>query len=257
MENLYRLKEHSGLDLRRTVYKNIPLLFQITFALDGFYQEPSSQGTAPPTWNPIFLHYVYGIFDPYMRGFLHDKDPNPGENGLYEPWNGVNGLERTKYFLNLVQRVMEEENYHIKEEPPEDVILVGDGYPDFIMSTHFITTREMITHKTIIIGFFHLKTRTYQRYLIKDVKKVCGLLRVFNGDFKRLLGISTKPIPHKRILYSKEYNKSLTKEELDKRLYQLISDASSIPITNEHILEMLKVLKKDKDNIYYFPVIKN
>lgn len=250
-----KLKNH-GLCLRKNAYtessKEITLLYQLTFALDSFYKEPCTQeGKAPNNWNPIFLHYYYGVFDPYMVGsYSTNTLYNSGKGYPFKPWNDQNGLERTKLFLQEIKEKMESTKYHIELDLPNRFIGRMNGYEDYILSTHYVTTREMVTHKTIIIGFFHLATGTYKRYLIKDVKKLCKLLRVFNGDFRRLLGLTDKG-PGYVFDFDPEYNKNLTKEELDKRILQLVSDASSIPVTNEHVLEMLKTLKKYKDNIYY------
>ncbi len=254
MGTLLQLKT-SSLDLRKNVYresiKEITPLLQLTFALYDFYNEPNfPDGIAPGRWNPIFLHTVYGIFDPYMVGSeIMNGVYNSHKSDVYGRWYRSNGIKRTRIFLNLVKKRVQECSYHIDFSIPQRNIKLGDhvfstGYEEYIMSKHFICTREMITHKTIIIGFYHLATGTFKRYLIKDVKKLCKLLRVFNGDFIRLLGESNR----KSDIY-KQYNVNITKDEFDKRVLQLVSDASSIPVTNEHILEMLKVLREFSSNV--------
>ncbi len=244
------------LDLRRDMYKGISLLFQLTFALDGFYQEPYSiNEKAPSNWNPIFLHYFYGILDPYMCG--SQIMCNPDESKLFEPWNNPNGIERTRLFLKEVACRMKETKYHINENIPNDVPdfcvtnqLISDKCAEYIMSTHFITTREVLTRDSIIIGFFHLQTSSFKRYLIKDVKKLCRVLRVFNGDFELLLGRSGK-CKSIEYIYDLDYNKNTTKEEFDSKISKLIFDASSYRIKNEHVLLMLRELRGNKNNVYY------
>lgn len=242
------------LNLRENVYKesikDITPLLQLKFALTSYYREPCSiSGIAPKNWNPIFLHGIYDVFDPNMVSSINSNIMyNLCQSEVFEPWTGPNGLERTRIFLYMVREKMEEDSYHTNFNVPEDVIkdirgcLIQDGYEDYIMSLHYITTKEIVTRKSVIIGFYHIASGEYKRYLIKNIKKLCKLFRVYHGEFNRIFG---NP-PLEKHDPNRIYNKNTTSEELDKKILQLVTDASAIPVTNKHILEMMKELKNPK-----------
>jgi len=104
---------------------------------------------------------------------------------------------------------------------------------DELILNHFIVTQEVINENSIILGFFHLCTHVYNRYKIKDITRLCELLRVAQGDFSQILG---KASPDD----FKIYNTNVNRKKYLSEISSLISNASFTPIQDTHILKMLK-----------------
>ena len=165
---------------KRDGYLDIPLVYQISYALSQFYDLPKNTlKPVPPEWNPVLIFYTAGLFDPNMMG-----PQGTITEELWEPWPDAIGVEKTKEYANSIKEFIAKCDQYKDQKP----LYRGErGWPT-ILYNHFVLTREVITNKTIILGFYHLETGRFRRYLIKDVKKLCKVLRVTKGDFPRLLG---------------------------------------------------------------------
>lgn len=119
---------------------------------------------------------------------------------------------------------------------------------DELVLNHFIITQEVLSKNSIVLGFFHTALHSYNRYKIKNIIKLCELLRVMRGDFSQILG---KASPDD----FKIYNSNITKKRYLSEISSLISSASFIPIQNEHIFEMLKYFNIHGGNICPLPKI--
>ena len=104
---------------------------------------------------------------------------------------------------------------------------------DELILNHFIVTQEGINENSIILGFFQVVTHTYTRYKIKDIRKLCELLRVAQGDFSQILG---KASPDDFSIYNTHVDRKKYLSEIS----SLISNASFTPIQDVHILKMLE-----------------
>ena len=218
------------LNLFNDTYRGVSVLDQINFALSDFYSTPcSDKKEMPKEWNPIFIHYSCSIFDPYRIGTadyaLKIKD-------LYEPFQGASGVERTKIFLEQTKQLLSENAYHTED--------FGLNHIEPTMSCHFITTREPIDENKDIIGFYHIESKKYKRYLINDVRKLCELLRFSSYDFPRIFGHSDE---------FQYYGRKLPKEEFQSRVSEFVEDASHIDIKDENILAMLSFFRDSDSNV--------
>ena len=229
--------KHQNLDLFNAKYKDVSILEQIKYALTYFYSTPCHhKKETPKEWNPLFIHFSCGIFDPFRVGPQEYGKRNIDE--LFEPWKDASGLARTRIFLNKTKKLMDERQYHKNKD---NAFIHQDI--NHIMSLEFIITRELVSSNQDIIGFFHLKTKTFKRYFIKDVRKLCELLRFSNQDFTRIFGHSEE---------FKIYPQDMSKEEFNKTVSGLITDASDMKIQNEHILEMLTFFRETNTVVSFF-----
>lgn len=234
MKAISKLDQNSN--ILNNTYEGIPVLQQIKFALSNFYSTPChNKKETPEQWNPIFLHYTCGIFDPTRVG-PSDYLKNGGVDALFQPWEGASGVQRTEMFLEKTKKMMDEQKYYDNSDA------LAKKTPEHTMSTHFIITREVIDDNTDILGFYHIESRKFKRYLIKDVRRLCELLRFSNHDFTRIFGYPESD--------SYEfYNDNLSKEEFESEVSMVIENARNIDITDKNILTMLSYLRDTGDNV--------
>ena len=242
MDNVTTLRLVKHKKLLKRKYRDIPLLYIFSMVLNDFYGDTIPK-KSPEDWNPVSLHNTDGIFDPKYKGPVYDIG---GADQAYTEWDDCTGIEQTKKYIERIKRDWLESPCYLTE-PLNKMNKVG------VLSDHFIFTREIISENTIIIGMFHIASKTLERYLITDVKRVCELLIRVRGEFSRILG--PPPQREEGIKFSKEkwlVKQPSTKERL-MHLSELIHDASAFEITDIHVKTILEAFWNHEDNIYEFP----
>lgn len=227
MISVIDIKKYKQGNQQKQQYKNIPFVNQIFFALKDFYTIPLFSRNKPPNeWYPIFIHYSCGTFDPYMAG-PYNSGPRDPKHKLFEPWTDCNGIEKTKQMIERTKYLLKERDYINKPRYSSN---------EYLLSTHFVITREYINSKDIVIGFFNMLDKAYKRFLIKDVNRLCKFLQ-----------IDTQVIIDGQLFWLDNNS------GLEKIINELITDAINIPIQNEHILEFL-VAFREQEKIHMFHV---
>jgi len=108
---------------------------------------------------------------------------------------------------------------------------------------HFICTREYLSEKSIILGFFNIENCNYRRYLISDIKKLCRLFRVSDIDFPGIFGESSKK--------NKFYNIPHDKEVYHDKICKLVQPTSNIKIQHSYINKMIEYFNNNGCVVYY------
>ena len=230
MKNVFNLENYKH-NIFNDTYKDISIIEQINFALSGFYCTPCHhKKETPDEWNPLFLHFWFGGFDPYRISMCECSTEDLTD--LFELRKNMSGLEATKEYLEDIKEIIGKDNHHT------DIFRAVSQTS--ILSNHFIITKEPLTDNSEIIGFFHLETKTFRRYVIKDVKKLCELLRFSSHDFTKIFGYPEK---------TEVFKHDTSKEEFQKEFLNLVESAQHIEIENEHILEMLACFRDKKSNV--------
>lgn len=224
-------------NLEKKVFIRIPLQDLFEFAITQFYPPdwlrvvPAQIKETPPEWNPVYIHY-YREFDPYMRG-LDDVDQRSEE--LFTPWEGVNGLERARVYAEEVKNQIDSSDYFKKS-----ILSIEFPYEclDSLLFRRFIFTREKVSYNSIILGFYHIAAGTYERYLIKDLKKYCRILRKSDGDFVKILGSSKYP--------KRRFNIKSEEEKIKKSL-PLIDNVTDTEIYNPCVAAMMDIFRANSN----------
>jgi hypothetical protein len=197
-------------------YRGVPLVQQLAIALERMYSlEASNLRRIPEEYNPVFFHYSTRQVDP-LRIDPQDREYNAPEK-LWEPLK-KDGMKKTRERLAVIKQFYDEHK----------------NRADNPLDASCIITRE---HKgnQVTIGMFHLDGGRYERYFIRDLKKVCKLLRKTGYDFARVFGQAEKLV---------FCNEGVSDEEIEKKLSGLVVEDHT-EITNEHILEIIRFFKPD------------
>ena len=205
---IVNIRKDTDINSEIHTYKGITLFYQIHMALYYFYDSPS--GEINTKHNPVFLHRPCNLYTPAT-------------------------LEETRTIMNKIKKdmVSYEKIYDLNYE---------EKYWEAILLTNFIITRERLTSKVVVLGFYNIVDATYRRYLIKDIKRFCKLMRVLRGDYPKMLGY------FKKGMKLRWYHKK-SKEDFYKQIYDSLIYMVHAPERNEHILEMMKVFG-GKNNVY-------
>lgn len=189
MTNILTMHEHNSLNHK---YLGIPFCDQLRIALYEFYLDkmlahkksaPNKHTfTFPTHYDPVLIALI--SFDPMYVGKNDCKLFEYPEEMQWKEWPDCNRIEKLEKFIDLLYNSLLKNCRNTHKE-----IFPLYKRNEYIMLEHFIFVKEMISHNSIIIGFYHLASKTYRRYLIKDVGKVIKTLSQYKKEniiYKRL-----------------------------------------------------------------------
>ena len=220
MKNVIDIQKFKKNKFFQINYEGIAFRELLHSSLQYFYSIPFDEGIrAPLEWNPILIFGDMGIFDSYMMTGSQSRQYTGNNNHVWKPWPSVNGIERTKLFLEDISSLISSSTKYKVNYKPSKILQA------------FMYTKEKLSENEIILSILFLYDRSIKRIYIKNLKKTCMSLTNFSNVFPRVLG------------YSKEKFKMsnmFIKKERYHELFEFIEDGSNISIQDESVYEIYK-----------------
>jgi hypothetical protein len=226
--NLLYIKNFEKDHFYKINYLGLDFWDLLQFALFNFSIKPFDPlgGKAPDNWNPILYYGEMGQFDPYM---MNGTQARYSDGIPWTAWPKVNGLERTKLFLESIRRQVFNPNNYKKSV---NLVRTLSIKKFMIKDTHFIYTKEIISDNKIIITICNKITKRFKRIHIIDLEKVIN------------------------ILFFKNKHGSLIEKNLKefhiKNLKKIVLNGSKIKIQDENAHEILVRFEFMQTKLYHF-----
>ena|SRR5271157_2001254 len=123
----------------------------------------------PHNYEPVIVAKT--PFDPYLIGFYDVKIFKYEKETMWKYWPDCNRLDKFEQFLDLMKSTL----YKDCKKSFKNIFPEVRRYESLAIN-HFIYSKKMLSHKVAVLGFYHLRTRTYRQYLIKDIYKLFRIL---------------------------------------------------------------------------------